>query len=102
MHICLIILISLIFTSSTYDEAHYHYTSDFMIFSQEDTEQLTCLHNSIHKERQCSFSPDALTIPDTAGMYNTAARFFLNDAPFAFFPLPYDLSHPFRAPPSVS
>jgi hypothetical protein len=102
MNVFLIILISLIFTSSTYDEAHYNYTSDVMIFSQEDTEHLTCLHNLIHKEGQYSFSSDTLTIPDTAGTDKTAARSSLNDIPFALSPLPYDLSHPFRAPPSVS
>ena len=102
MNVFLIILIALIFASSTYDEAHYNYTSDLMIFSQEDAEQQACLHNSIHREGQYSFSSDTLTIPDTAGTYKTAARSSLNDIPFAFFALPYDLSHPFRAPPSVS
>jgi len=102
MHICLIILIFLIFTSSTYDDAHYTCAPDFMIFSQEDTEQSTCLHHSVHKVQQYHFSSDTLTIPETTGMCKTATRFALNDTPFAFFPLPYDLSHPFRAPPSVS
>ena len=98
----LIPLILFIFTFSTYDDAHYNSSSDSLIFSQEDTEDLTCLHNTILKEGQYGFSSDTLIMPDAAGTYKTAARSFLNDHPVAFFPLSYDLSHPFRAPPSVS
>ncbi len=102
MKALLVILISLTMASSIYDEAHYADTFNFMISSQEDTEHLTCLHHSIQREGKYCFSSDVLTIPETDRTSKTAARSSLSDAPFAFFPLPYDLSHPFRAPPSVS
>jgi hypothetical protein len=101
VNVFLILLISLIFTSSTYDETHY-YLSNFPVICQEDVDDISNPHNTIHKTEPYHFCSDTLDITDVSGTRTTEVNPFLDTIPYIFLPNVYARPHTYRAPPVVS
>jgi hypothetical protein len=100
VNVFLILLISLIFTSSTYDETHY-YLSNFPVICQEDVDDVSSSLNTIHKTEPynfCSDTRDITDVPETCMEVNP----YLDTIPFIFLPNVYARPHTYRAPPVVS
>jgi hypothetical protein len=97
VNVFLILFISLIFISATYDETHY--SSNFLVICQEDGEDISCLHNAIHNTEPYSFCSDIL---DVSGTSIAEVYPFPDTIPFIFLPNVYALPHTYRAPPVVS
>lgn len=101
LHFFLILLLLFIFASSIDDDPHHIYSLAFGVFSQEDTEYLSCLHKTIHKGGRCSVSSDTLDEPAPSETYKAEVRLLLNDFRRTLVSCIYTLSHPYRAPPGT-
>jgi hypothetical protein len=101
VNVFLIFLISLIFISSTYDEAHY-YSSSFLAICQEDVDDISSPHNTIYHIEPFGFYSDTLDVCEASGTYLVEVHPYLETVPTIFLPNVYAQPHTDRAPPVVS